>query len=383
MKRLPIIVLTLALCLLTAACGAKPNEPDDGDSAKAGIVERMATVTAEEIKYVPSFVADVSLNAEEVASILNEAAEHRSKQPDSGLHHYTMKIYLSGGPDAYSSSDEHFVFFAGLDENHINGIYFNGKGDSHRMSFEDETLYWLIRNSYRTEEHVDKDAYAYYRDTLDRRAQRLVSHCVSPSRTDILTGYEVVQFYQKEVLTDESGSYTVYCWEPAFLADSTDAVPWVGGMCLDADGRVCAYEQYTYFVTKGESGDFPPYRFLFWDLYNGETEEAGKEHALQRIRQAFEPAVQAHWAEECVGRPFRLPRGFRQYGRAAGQGAAFLRVCRKGLQGAGNRGFSHEQQPIVFHRRAVRSGRAVIGSSATAEYDILWPAAVLRGILRR
>ena len=38
MKRLPIIVLTLALCLLTAGCGAKPNEPDDGDFAKAGIV---------------------------------------------------------------------------------------------------------------------------------------------------------------------------------------------------------------------------------------------------------------------------------------------------------------------------------------------------------
>ena len=300
MKRLPIIVLTLALCLLTAACGAKPNEPDDGDSAKAGIVERMATVTAEEIKYVPSFVADVSLNAEEVASILNEAAEHRSKQPDSGLHHYTMEIYLSGGPDAYSSSDEHFVFFAGLDENHINGIYFNGKGDSHRMSFEDETLYWLIRNSYRTEVQVDKDAYEYHQAILDQRAQRLAAQCASPSQTDILTGYEVVQFYQKEVLTDESGSYTVYCWEPAFLADSTDAVPWVGGMCLDADGRVCAYEQYTYFVTKGESGDFPPYRFLFWDLYNGETEEAEKAHTLQRIRQAFEPAVQAHWAEDVL-----------------------------------------------------------------------------------
>lgn len=211
MKRLPIIVLTLALCLLTAGCGAKPNEPDDGDSAKAEIVERMATVTAEEIKYVPSFVADVSLNAEEVASILNEAAEHRSKQPDSGLHHYTMEIYLSGGPDAYSSSDEHFVFFAGLDENHINGIYFNGKGDSSSMSFEDETLYWLIRNSYRTEVQVDKDAYEYHQAILDRRAQRLAAQCASPSRTDILTGYEVVQFYQKEVLTDESGSYTVYC----------------------------------------------------------------------------------------------------------------------------------------------------------------------------
>lgn len=153
-------------------------------------------------------------------------------------------------------------------------------------------------------------------------------------------------------------------------------------MYLDADGRLCAYEQYTYFVTKGESGDFPPYRFLPWDLYNGETEEAGKEHALQRIRQAFEPAVQAHWAEDVLVGLSDYHEVSRQYGRAAGQGAAFLRVCRKGLQGAGNRGF-YEQQPIVFHRRAVRSGRAVTGSSAAAEYDILWSAAVLRGILRR
>ena len=234
MKQLPIIVLTLALCLLTAGCGAKPNEPDDGDSAKAGIVERMAAVKAEEIKYISSFFSREYVSAEDMASVLNAAAEHHSEQPGQGLDHYTMEIYLSGGPDTYSSADERFVFFAGLDENHINGIYFNGKGDSHCMSFEDETLYWLIRNSYRTEEHVDKDAYAYYRDTLDRRAQRLAAQCASPSRTDILTGYEVVQFYQKEVLTDESGSYTVYCWEPAFLADSTDAVPWVGGMCLDA-----------------------------------------------------------------------------------------------------------------------------------------------------
>lgn len=71
-------------------------------------------------------------------------------------------------------------------------------------------------------------------------------------------------------------------------------------MYLDADGRLCAYEQYTYFVTKGENGDFPPYRFLPWDLYNGETEEAEKAHTLQRIRQAFEPAVQAHWAEDVL-----------------------------------------------------------------------------------
>ena len=300
MKRLPIIVLTLALCLLTAGCGAKPNEPADGDSAKAGIVERMATVKAEEIKYISSFFSREHVSAEDMAHVLNAAAEHRSEQSGQGLDHYTMEIYLSGGPDAYSSSDEHFVFSVGLDENHINGIYFNGKGDSSRMSFEDEALYWLIRNGYRTEEHIDKNAYEHYQDLLDRRAQRLAAQCASPSRTDILTGYEVVQFYQKEVLTDESGSYTVYCWEPAFLTASPDDIPWAGGMYLDADGRLCAYEQYTYFVTKGETGNFPAYRFLPWDLYNGETEEAEKAHTLQRIRQAFEPAVQAHWAEDVL-----------------------------------------------------------------------------------
>ena len=100
MKRLPIIVLTLALCLLTAGCGAKPNEPnepDDGDSAKAGIVERMAVVKAEEIKYISSFFSREHVSAEDMASVLNAAAEHRSKQSGQGLDHYTMEIYLSGG----------------------------------------------------------------------------------------------------------------------------------------------------------------------------------------------------------------------------------------------------------------------------------------------
>lgn len=97
MKQLPIIVLTLALCLLTAGCGAKPNEPADGDSAKAGIVERMATVKAEEIKYISSFFSREHVNAEDMASVLNAAAEHRSEQSGQGLDHYTMEIYLSGG----------------------------------------------------------------------------------------------------------------------------------------------------------------------------------------------------------------------------------------------------------------------------------------------
>ena len=84
MNQEPIIVLTLALCLLTAGCGAKPNEPDDGDSAKAGIVERMAAVKAEEIKYISSFFSREHVSAEDMASVLTAAAEHHGEQPGQG-----------------------------------------------------------------------------------------------------------------------------------------------------------------------------------------------------------------------------------------------------------------------------------------------------------
>ena len=116
-----------------------------------------------------------------MASVLNAAAEHHSEQPGQGLDHYTMEIYLSGGLTHITHLTNTSFSFAGLDENHINGIYFNGKGDSHRMSFEDETLYWLIRNGYRTEVQVDKDAYEYHQAILDQRAQRLAAQCASPS----------------------------------------------------------------------------------------------------------------------------------------------------------------------------------------------------------
>ncbi len=104
-------------------------------------------------------------------------------------------------------------------------------------------------------------------------------------------------------------------------------------MYLDADGRVCAYEQYTYFVTKGESGNFPAYRFCSGDLYN-EKPKKGKEHALQRIRQAFEPAIQARGRRMCWS-AFLITTRFPSVRQSRWPGAAFLRVCRKGLQGAG------------------------------------------------
>lgn len=151
------------------------------------------------------------------------------------------------------------------------------------------------------ESWVDQDAYNLYRGFLDRRAQRLLEECSSTLQTTALNGYEVVKFYQKETIADEGGTYTVYCWEPAFLTTSHEDISLADGAYFDRSGRLCGYEQFTYFVVKDETGDFPTYRFLNADLLNGTGEGAANELVLQRIKQAFEPAVQGDWAEDALG----------------------------------------------------------------------------------
>lgn len=151
-----------------------------------------------------------------------------------------------------------------------------------------------------TESWVDQNAYNLYRGFLDRRAQRLLGECSSALQTTALNGYEVVKFHQKETIADESGTYTVYCWEPAFLAASYEDISLSDGVYFDRGGRLCGYERFTYFVVKDEAGDFPTYRFLNADLLNGTGEGTTNELVLQRIKQAFEPTVQG------TGRKMRL-----------------------------------------------------------------------------
>lgn len=152
-----------------------------------------------------------------------------------------------------------------------------------------------------TESWVDQDAYVVYSGILDRRAERLMEECSSKLQTTALSGYEVVNFHQEETLSDESGTYTVYCWEPAFLTTSHEGISLADGAYFDTSGRLCGYEQFTYFVVKDETGDFPTYRFLSEDLFNGTGEGTASAHALQRIKQAFEPLVRGDWAEDALG----------------------------------------------------------------------------------
>lgn len=257
----------------------------DDDDAKAGIIERMATVAEDDIKYISS--AFDHITAQQLAEALNSAAAHRTDAPENFYTFYDLTAYLS---DVYSSDEEHFILRAGLEENFVNILYQNGSGVSEEGVFSDSTLYWLIRNNYRTEENIEMAYYNKYRDIIEDRALECVQNAKNMDGNPVFTGYKITRFERIDVFETDNGEYEVYSWDVAFPIDTNEVmkIAWAGGMYLDAEERVRAYEQETYFVVKTMIPDAEyEYRFLFWDLYNGPDEATGRENALYAIETAF------------------------------------------------------------------------------------------------
>ncbi len=305
MKKLFAFVLSLTFLFLIVGCGAQgdtsPSEDaSDTDSGAAEIlIERMKTIKADDLIYITAISDRVS--AKELASALNEAAAHGTDRAEAGPSYYSLEAYLTGSPEGYSSEDEHFTFFAGLEDNMVEVLYHKpGNEEDMRMLFDDETLYRLIRNNYRTETKIDQEDYEKYREILTDRMENSLQISKEGTGASGFTGYELASFYKENTFTDGEDTYVVYEWNPVFTTDDPDRVLWAGGMYLDADARVCAFEQYTYFVVKNPDTGSQDHRFLFWDLYFGEDEAAAQKNALLRIRQAFESDVRAQWAEKAL-----------------------------------------------------------------------------------
>ena len=73
----------------------------------------------------------------------------------------------------------------------------------------------------------------------------------------------------------------------AFTVDDPVKVGWAGGMWLDSELRVRAYEQCTYFVVRSVDGVMRDCEFLFWDLYNGAGDESEREYAWSEIQRTW------------------------------------------------------------------------------------------------
>lgn len=255
-------------------------EPATADYAKAGITERMSTAAAKDIDSIYSVFSGV--DAAELAAALNAAAGSRIAPPeDLPSFYYELTAYLSG------DSGEQLSIYAGLDENIVLVRYTIDSGAGEEGYFSDAALYWLVRGSYRIDEAIDEAAYEKYRDAIEARAQSSVDTAKNMAGAAAFTGYEITRFTLVDLFETEAADYAVYSWNVAFTTDDPELIGWVGGMHLDADGRVGTYEQSTYFVVRTSASGEEEYRFMFWDLYYGPDEENARENAKATLEGAF------------------------------------------------------------------------------------------------
>lgn len=289
MKKLTLFLLISALVLV--GCASKESQPV---GEKSAALERMEGLRAEDIKYITSNFHNIE--AQTLADALNAAAAGGIAGVEDGAelsqNFYWFDVYLSGGPDVYSSDDERFYFEAGLDEPTVWVDYHDGNGGVESFCLADAALYTLLRENFRSDGFVDAAEYEKYGAILEARAQERVDRSAEMTGARPYTAYEITDFAAVDRFETDGFAFEVFQWGVAFVPEDPYGVGWAGGMFLDADGRVCALEQDTYFAVRTAPDGTQEHRFLFWDLYLGAAvssdSDAGKEKVRANIVQAFE-----------------------------------------------------------------------------------------------
>ena len=263
---------------------------DDGSVSEAdrGALRRMRELKAEDIRYMSGFS---EVDAQALVPLLNNVPDHRIDSADGITIFWEMTLYLSGGPEGYSSEDEYMILYAGYEENIVEILYHDGAGSYSRQNFEDAALYRFISETYRTHDAVDPEAWARYKDILSERAEMSVSVSVENSQEEPallpFTGYEIVALERVDGFDHDGAQYIVYRWDVAFHIENPLRALWAGGSWLDSERRVRSVEEHTYFVVRA-SEQTEEYEFFFWDLYFGPDEEIGRENAHATILKQFE-----------------------------------------------------------------------------------------------
>ena len=302
MKRLFAIVCLLAL-LLCACAEPEPahvqepiSQPEAaGQAAEASektallspAAARMADLTAADIHYT-----DFDVDADALCAALREASACQTQYVSDAMPHYMLTVYLT---ETFSSAAENFFLTAGLDEPYVRVSYRAPEGGSHDAVFENETLYWLLRDIYRVEPDIDEAALAKYQDILDASAQKKIADSLALADVSGFPGYagfEIYRLVKTDTFADGDDTYDVYSWDAAFLTDEPDKVLYAGGMRLDAEGRVLFAMENTVFAVKNPGSGSEGYRFLHWGIYQGETEQAQAQNARAEILAAFEAPAQ-------------------------------------------------------------------------------------------
>ncbi len=254
--------LTVRLYAPTDGAAAATEETDG--------LSKMAALTAKDIAGVVSS-GWVGTDAETLAPLMRAAAAHPAAKPEeeSGRPDFwRVEVYLTGGPDSFSSLDTRYELCARQTENLVFVRLWDGKpGGAEEYWLDDAPLYALIRGCFRSDGVVEGEAWEKYGPYLEARARETVEN-YRPYGAGGLVGFDITRLEKTAYFwRGEDGAYLpVYAWQAAFYPEDVNNVGWAGGMKLDADSRVVGIENHTYFAVREGPGG-PELFFLPWDGY--------------------------------------------------------------------------------------------------------------------
>lgn len=248
------------------------KQPTDEEIRAGAIVKNFASLQAEDIKLVPDYIGtDYSA----IAVLLNDLAQYRIEPFEYEAALWSMTLYLSGSSDVLSHEDEDWLtIYAYSEESLLRFEYHSKFGTYTYIYFDYPALYQYIRKNYNTDDVIDTDSLARYRDIIEARAEHTIE--VRNSNFDTkFSGFEIVAFHQIGTFERDGMAYTIYEWDVGFITDKNNInYPWVmNRVWVDADLRIRSYDSCPYFVVR-TNGEKEEYTFFPWDtpLYGTDYE---------------------------------------------------------------------------------------------------------------
>ena len=224
------------------------------NTADQALLERLANLTAEDIRYVSWYGSNEPPTAEELAELLRQAAEHPIDHADFTLNGsatdvvWTLDCYLAPKDQETYSGDDALYLQAGLEENVVE-VFGGANLPGGRLHLESEALYQLLRTSLDTPDDIDQEAYAACKALTDAYYDARLAQV---SADGGFVGWELTGFREAD---DEAAlDARAYAISAAFYTDPPEGALRLlaGGMYADSSLRAHGLDwQRVYLVTIG------------------------------------------------------------------------------------------------------------------------------------
>lgn len=258
----------------------------DEEIRARALIKNFASLSAEDIKYVPGFMGT---DYSDVAALLKDLGEYRIEPFESEASLWSMTIWLSGTDHNFSNKKDAWMTLYAYGEESRLMLLYHSKADVYtHIYFDYPALHQYLRKYFKTDDVIDTDALEQYRDVIEARSEYTIEVRNSNFNAKF-SGYEIVAFHQIATFERSGMTYTIYEWDVGFITDKNNAnYPWVmNRVWVDSELRVRSYDDCPYFVVRTD-GEKEEYAFFPWDtpLYGTDAE---LEIAFDEIAAAFVP----------------------------------------------------------------------------------------------